>query len=103
MVRFSERRQTIKQIEEAIRFLAIQISCNRSSTERKRRNLKTINQLMVLLGFVKEERYLNQRRVLHKHLGALQLLPFLEDDHFMQEVRVCQEAFACLLSEIERT
>ena len=101
MVRFSEREQLLRQLA-ALRSVAVQISLYRfTNPERASRAMRYAQNLMSIIALVQENRYLEPRRKLLKNTSALQILPCLSVEEFVQEMRVCQDTFAFILSEIE--
>eukprot|EP00474_Spongospora_subterranea_P003016 CRZ03474.1 hypothetical protein [Spongospora subterranea] len=102
MVRVSERSRLLRDLDGALVILVVQqILFRYSHPVVAARARKTANMLMVVKAGVMEQRFINTRRKLSKELGALKILPLLEVDEFIQEVRVCQQTFAFILHEIE--
>ena len=69
--------------------------------QRAARAKRDVQNLMSSIALVHENRYIEPRRKLLKNTFALQILPFLSVEEFVQEMRVCQDPFAFILSEIK--
>jgi hypothetical protein len=101
MPRVSDKHRLLRDIDMVLRILALQQQTYRHyNPERASAARKKGYELLGIRAGIEEQRYMNPRRRLNKMLGALQVLPSLEVDEFIQEVRVSQETFCFILSEI---
>jgi hypothetical protein len=101
MPRVSDKHRLLRDIDMMLRIVALQQQSYRHSNPDRAAAAKEKGYaLLSVRAGIAEQRYMNPRRTLTKMLGALQVLPDLEVDEFIQEVRVSQETFCFILSMI---